>query len=224
VSLYNEGATGPIYPTPVIGMVGRLPDAAAAGLLGFQRAGDQIALVGPFAPSLRASELAKLRGEALPDGLPPVDVDAVQGALVAVRGAVRARELSSAHDIAEGGLAIALAECCLAGVVGAQLQLGDLSTRATEALFGEGPGGFVVSAPGEALDRLAERVPLLRLGTVGGDSLSLSFELGASGAAADGADRAGGVAADGADRREATVAISLDELTQAHASLAELFS
>ncbi|MEA2335048.1 MAG: phosphoribosylformylglycinamidine synthase subunit PurL, partial [Solirubrobacteraceae bacterium] len=69
VSLYNEGATGPIYPTPVIGMVGRLPDARLAGRLGFRHAGEEIALVGPFAPSLGASELAKLRGEALPDGL-----------------------------------------------------------------------------------------------------------------------------------------------------------
>ncbi len=218
VSLYNEGATGPIYPTPVIGMVGRLPDAGAAGLLGFQRAGDQIALVGPFAPSLEASELAKLRGQALPDGLAPVDVDAVQAALVAVREAVRAGELSSAHDIAEGGLAIALAECCLAGGVGAQVGLDAGGASGDEldldaALFGEGAGGFVVSAPGDALDRLAERVPLRRLGTVGGDSLSLSLEAGA-----------GGAAADGADGRPATVAVSLDELTQAHASLAELFS
>src|SRR6185437_9253369 len=77
VSLYNEGATGPIYPTPVIGMVGLLPDARRAGRLGFARAGEEIALVGPFAPSLVASELAKLRGEALPDGLPETDLEAV---------------------------------------------------------------------------------------------------------------------------------------------------
>ena len=68
VSLYNEGATGPIYPTPVIGMVGRLPDAARAGRLGFAREGDEIALVGPFAPALPASELAKLRGESCRTG------------------------------------------------------------------------------------------------------------------------------------------------------------
>ncbi len=80
VSLYNEGATGPIYPTPVIGMVGLLPDARMAGRLGFARAGEEIALVGPFAPSLGASELAKLRGEALPDGLAEIDIDAVRAA------------------------------------------------------------------------------------------------------------------------------------------------
>jgi phosphoribosylformylglycinamidine synthase subunit PurL len=203
VSLYNEGATGPIYPTPVIGMVGRLPDARAAGRLGFQRAGDEIALVGPFAPSLAASELAKLRGEALPDGLARVDVAAVHATQVAVREAVRAGALSSAHDIAEGGLAIALAECCLAGGVGARVDLGDLSARAAEALFGEAPGGFVVSASGEALSELEHAAPVHRLGTVGGDSLELRL---AQGAVAQ------------------TIVLSLDQLVHAHASLGELFS
>ncbi len=116
VSLYNEGASmGPIYPTPVIGMVGELPDVRAAGRSGFARAGDAIALVGPFAPSLEASELAKLWGWELPAELPAIDIDAVAAAQAAVREAVRAGTLASAHDIAEGGLAVALAECCLGG-------------------------------------------------------------------------------------------------------------
>ena len=212
VSLYNEGATGPIYPTPVIGMVGRMPDARAAGRLGFGRAGDEIALVGPFAPSLAASELAKLRGQALPDGLARVDVAAVHAAQVAVREAVRAGALSSAHDIAEGGLAIALAECCLAGGVGARVELGDLSGRAAEALFGEAPGGFVVSASADALSELERSAPVHRLGTVGGDSLQLSM---AGGAEASG--DAGGATGE-------RVSVSLEELARAHARLAELFS
>lgn len=73
VSLYNESGGGPIYPTPVVGMVGRLPEAARAGRLGFAQAGDAIAIVRAATPSLPASELAKLRGEALPDGLPERD-------------------------------------------------------------------------------------------------------------------------------------------------------
>ena len=59
VSLYNEGAEGPIYPTPVVGLVGGLPDAARAGALAFAREGDAVGLVGPFAPALPASELAQ---------------------------------------------------------------------------------------------------------------------------------------------------------------------
>jgi phosphoribosylformylglycinamidine synthase subunit PurL len=206
VSLYNEGATGPIYPTPVIGMVGLLPDARRAGRLGFARAGEEIALVGPFAPSLAASELAKLRGQALPDGLPEFEIEAVRAAQAAVREAVRAGSLSSAHDIAEGGLAVALAECCLAGGIGAEIAL-DAGTVAALAgaddvettMFGEGPGGFLVSGEAESLERLGERVALRRLGTVGGDSLAIE-------AAGEGA-----------------ILASLEDLAREHGKLGELF-
>jgi len=206
VSLYNEGATGPIYPTPVIGMVGLLPDARRAGRLGFARAGDEVALVGPFAPSPAASELAKLRGEALPDGLAEIDVDAVREAQGAVREAVRVGWLASAHDVAEGGLAVALAECCLAGGLGAEIALGadavaelGAAGGVQAALFGEGPGGFLVSGEAGSLERLAERVALRRLGTVGGDSLAIETP-------GEGAIRA-----------------SLEDLSRAHGKLAELF-
>jgi phosphoribosylformylglycinamidine synthase II len=234
VSLYNEGATGPIYPTPVIGMVGRLPDARRAGWLGFQSAGEEIALVGPFDPSLAAGELEKLRGEPLPDGLAEIDLDAVRATQIAVRDAVRAGILSSAHDIAEGGLAIALAECCLAGAVGARVELAadfwettspaspgrrllsPVSTPATAALFGEGPGGFVVSGETDALRELGERVPMRTIGTVGGDALTIEIA----------GDLAGEIAveiAGGGQMADRTVAITLAELTEAHSRLGELF-
>jgi phosphoribosylformylglycinamidine synthase len=164
VSLYNEGETGPIYPTPVVGMVGKLPDVTKAGRLGFTREGDAWGVVGETPGSLAASELAKLRGEALPDGLPAVDIDAVLAAQAAVRDAVRAGAITSAHDIAEGGLLVALAEACLGGGLGATLEL-DAPDEAT--LFGEAPGRFVVSGTPEALQACGARV----LGTVGGDAL-----------------------------------------------------
>jgi phosphoribosylformylglycinamidine synthase II len=174
VSLYNESATGPIYPTPVIGMVGRLPDVRRAGRLGFAREGDAIALAGwDAAPSLAGGELAKLWGEPLPDGLPPVDLAHARSVLEAVLGAVRGGALSSCHDIAEGGFLVALAECCVAGGVGAMLDLGP-SEEPWSALFGERPVGFVVSGPREALDALGQAVPLDVFGTVGGDALELT--------------------------------------------------
>src|SRR5262249_23622927 len=87
VSLYNETQHGPIYPTPVVGMVGELPDPSrAAGIA--PREGDRVILVGPFAPSLAGSELAKQRGE-LDAGLPASDIGAVADALAFVRTAVR---------------------------------------------------------------------------------------------------------------------------------------
>jgi phosphoribosylformylglycinamidine synthase len=202
VSLYNEGAAGPIYPTPVIGMVGRLPDARAAGRLGFAADGEQIALVGAFAPALGASELAKLHGEPLPEELPELDVEGVLATQAAVREAVRAEALSSAHDIAEGGLAVALAECCLAGGMGATVRLPDLGPAST-TLFGEGPGGFLVSGPAAALEQLAERVPVCPLGTVGGQQLAIEL--------ADGSDTGG-------------VTVALAQLDAAHSQgLVEFF-
>jgi phosphoribosylformylglycinamidine synthase len=210
VSLYNEALDGPIYPTPVIGMVGRLPDARHAGRLAFRAAGDEIALVGPFAPVLGASELAKLRGERLPDGLPEVDLEAVLAAQAAVRDAVRAGALHSAHDIAEGGLALALAECCLAGEVGARIELGEADWGPVadgrsgpqpplSSLFGEGPGGFLVSAETAALAELERHTPVVRLGTVGGESLEIATS-------------------------EGELSAALAELRRAHAALGELFA
>ena len=72
-------------------------------------------------PSLAASELAKLRGEPLPDGLPELDLDHAAKVLAAIRDAVRAGDLATCHDVAEGGLLIAMAEACLAGGVGARI-------------------------------------------------------------------------------------------------------
>jgi phosphoribosylformylglycinamidine synthase len=153
-------------------MVGRLPDAKRAGRLGFAREGDAVAIAGEFHPSLAAGELEKLLGEPLPDGLPEVDVPAVRAAIDAIREAVREGTLTSCHDIAEGGFLVAVAESCLAGGLGATLELGDSDETLVE-LFGEGPGGFVLSGPRDVLEALATRVPLDIFGEVGGDALSV---------------------------------------------------
>ena len=124
VSLYNEGGEGPIYPTPVVGMVGELPDPARAGRLGFAREGDAVALLSTsWQPSEIGSELAKLRGEPLEGALPAADLGAVKALHAAVRQGVRSGALRSAHDVAEGGVAVALAECCIAGGLGARVAL-----------------------------------------------------------------------------------------------------
>jgi len=182
VSLYNEGAAGPIYPTPVIGMVGRLPHAGRAGRLGFAHEGDAIALVGAFAPSLAASELAKLAGEPLPVELPDIDLDAAIAAIAAVRAGVRSGAIASAHDIAEGGLAVALAESCIGGRIGASVTI-DAGGEDSRALFGECSGCFIVSGEPAALDALAGSVQVRRLGSVGGAELRIELGGGESFAA-----------------------------------------
>jgi phosphoribosylformylglycinamidine synthase subunit PurL len=179
-------------------MVGQLPDAARAGGLGFAREGDAIALAGwNAAPSLGASELDKLRGEPLPDALPQVDLARERTVLEAIRDAVRAGTLSSCHDIAEGGFLVAVAESCLAGFIGATLDLGP-SNDPWCHLFGERPGGFVISGPREALEELGASIPVDVFGTVGGEELRVTLA---------------GV----------TSTWTLGDLSSAHGALAQLF-
>jgi len=172
VSLYNEGPDGPIYPTPVVGMVGELPDPERVAGSAFVSAGDAIGLIGPFEPNLAGSELAKQRGE-LAMGLPRSDITPVAAACAVVRDAVRAGKLSSAHDISDGGLACSLTECAIAGGLGAEVNLEPLRERGCtpeEALFGEGPGGFLVSSERAELEALGA----VLLGEVGGDAVEIA--------------------------------------------------
>jgi phosphoribosylformylglycinamidine synthase len=176
VSLYNEGGGGPIYPTPVVGMVGELPDARAAGRLGFAADGDAVAVVAArsWAPAAAGSELAKLRGEPLSPDLPHADLGELRALHAAVRRGVRSGALRSAHDVAEGGLAIALAEACIASGRGADVDLGALEAYADDTgalLFGEGPGAFVVSGDPEALRAFGSAATVI--GTVGGEDLRI---------------------------------------------------
>ena len=177
VSLYNEGSEGPIYPTPVVGMVGELPDPNLAAPSGFAREGDAIALLGPFEPSLQGSELAKLRGE-LDAGLSQPDVAAVARACATVREGVRSGKIASAHDVSDGGLACALAECAIGAGLGCQVDLQHLRERGCspeEALFGEGSGGFLLSGEREKLEALAgDGVEVLLLGKVSGDAIEVA--------------------------------------------------
>jgi phosphoribosylformylglycinamidine synthase II len=177
VSLYNEGPEGPIYPTPVVGMVGELPDPGRTAPSAFAGEGDAIALLGPFAPSLAGSELAKLRGE-LEIGLAQPDVGAVAVACAAVREAVRAGRLASAHDVSDGGFACALAEAAIGRGIGARVDVEPLRGRgcsAEEALFGEGSGGFVVSGERKELESLAgDGVAVLLLGETGGETIEIA--------------------------------------------------
>jgi phosphoribosylformylglycinamidine synthase subunit PurL len=172
VSLYNEGPDGPIYPTPVVAIVGELPDPARVAGSAFVAAGDAIALLGPFSPTLAGSELAKQRGE-LDAGLPTPDVGKVANACAVVRNAVRGGTLASAHDVSDGGLACAVAESAIGGGVGCRVDLQPLRERGCspeEALFGEGAGGFLLSGERSALEELGAVV----IGAVGGTTIEIA--------------------------------------------------
>jgi phosphoribosylformylglycinamidine synthase len=181
VSLYNETEHGPIYPTPVVGMVGELPDPARAPGIA-PGGGDRLVLVGPFAPSLAGSELVKQRGE-LDAGLPQVEIGVVAEALAFVRRVVRDDGATAAHDVSDGGLACALAEMAIAAGSGIEADLDPLvelrGGSGESCLFGEGPGGIILGVSAEHVDDLLQAaeqagVEALEIGGVAGDRLAFS--------------------------------------------------
>jgi phosphoribosylformylglycinamidine synthase subunit PurL len=151
-------------------MVGKLGDPAGLPTMGWRGEGDVILLVGPFAPALAGSELEKQRGGQA-RGLTPLDLDAQAEAHVAVRSLVADRLLSSIHDVSDGGLATALAECSIASGLGAGV---DLGVAGEAFLFGEGPGGWVVSVAPKRLPAVRDKAAAIgvkELGRVGGNLL-----------------------------------------------------
>jgi phosphoribosylformylglycinamidine synthase subunit PurL len=185
VSLYNDtGGTG-IDPTVVIGMVGVIDDVARRCTAGFRDEGDLVALVGPVASELDGSEYQRLAGGVNAGTPPGLDIDLERRVHAFVLEAIEAGLLHSAHDCAEGGLAVAIAESCLLGDIGAWVgidELGDgegLINGAAGILFGESQSRFVISFAREALVRLHElagrhSVPFRGLGSVGGERVCVT--------------------------------------------------
>jgi phosphoribosylformylglycinamidine synthase len=176
VSLYNETPSGPIYPTPVVGMVGELPDPSNCGGQPWSE-GDAIALVGPFDPSLAGSELEKQRGELGP-GFPEVDAGAVREAIELVRDTVRSGSLATVTDVSDGGIATGLAELAIASGVGCRAHLVPVMAQqncsAEDAMFGEGPGGFIVAGAEAQIEHLGGHgVRVEIIGRVGGDLIEV---------------------------------------------------
>jgi phosphoribosylformylglycinamidine synthase II len=185
VSLYNDtGGTG-IDPTVVVGMVGVIDDVTQRCTAGFRDDGDLIALVGPVEAELDGSEYQRI-AHGVNAGLPPhLDLDLERRVHGFVLDAIAAGLLHSTHDCAEGGIAIAIAESCLLGDIGAWVgieELGQdagLNTGAAGILFGESQSRFVISFAREALVRLHElagrhSVPFRGLGSVGGERVCVT--------------------------------------------------
>ncbi|HEY9849374.1 MAG TPA: phosphoribosylformylglycinamidine synthase subunit PurL [Leptolyngbyaceae cyanobacterium] len=162
VSLYNEtldseGNPQPIYPTPVVGMVGLISDLSKICGQGWRQPGDAIYLLGQRLDAkegvtLGASEyLASIHGVVA--GKPPViDYNLERRVQAACREGIRQGLVSSAHDCAEGGLAVALSEACISGKLGAQIYLelnSEAALRWDNLLFGEGGSRILVSVAQE---------------------------------------------------------------------------
>ena len=196
VSLYNESARGRIAPTPQIGVVGLLDDAAAAIGPAFRGAGDAILLVGEAGPGLAGSEYARVAGVASDDGPPALDLDLERRLQAFVIEAVARGLLASAQDVSGGGFAVALAEAAMWGRAGAHVRLPVTSSPAVD-LFGESPSRLIASAaarhaPAVALLARQHGLPVEQIGTVGGDRLVV--ELAGAGATGASEERGSNVA------------------------------
>jgi phosphoribosylformylglycinamidine synthase len=177
VSLYNESPAGSIDPTPTVGMVGIVEDAKHITTQFFKDAGDAIILVGEPGDELGASHYLLAVHGAKAGPPPRLDYDKELAVQDAVRTLIRASLVKSAHDCAEGGLAVTLAESCMSGdkMLGASVELSPDSARADIPLFNESQSRIVISVEsGKAADILAllekRGVPASRIGTVTSDS------------------------------------------------------
>ena len=179
VSLYNEARGQAIYPTPVIGAVGVLTDIGARLTAGFGAPGDAVILLGASEldgdeATLAGSEyLSYVHGQVI--GQPSIDLEAEARLQRLMVELAEARLLGSAHDCADGGLGVALAESAIIGGIGATLDAA-VAGRWDAALFGEASSRIVVTASDGDTAMVLERaeaagVPALRLGSVGGDRL-----------------------------------------------------
>jgi len=147
VSLYNETNGTAVYPTPVVGMVGLVENLAHVTTQNFKSAGDLIYLVGETKPEFGGSELQKLTYGRIFGKAPEIDLDVEEQNQKSVLAAIRAGVVASAHDIAEGGLAVALAEGLMGTTdLGAKVTVnGDV----TSALFSESQSRFLLSVKKE---------------------------------------------------------------------------
>jgi len=178
VSFYNESSRGPAPPTPVILGVGIVEDLRRCVTSDFKEAGDPVVLVGNTGPELGGSEYVRLRNR---DGgpVPPVDALGLRASMDHLLGAMSAGTVAACHDLSHGGLAIAAAEMCLGGDLGADLKTSTMDAQRWDAqLFSESNGRWLVEVRRARYDRfmhLMEGIPTSYLGTTGGGSLHLGL-------------------------------------------------
>jgi len=175
VSFYNETDGVPIHPTPTIGMVGILEKVENVVTPWFKSSGDTVVLLGRTREELGASEYLKwVHGSTR--GTPPwIDLKMEQSVQRCCLEAIEQRILQSAHDVSDGGLAVAVAECCIGGPekpLGVRIQANEM-IRGDALLFSESQSRIIVSVKEEAVGRLQEiavrhNVPMQSIGVVGG--------------------------------------------------------
>jgi phosphoribosylformylglycinamidine synthase subunit PurL len=176
VSLYNETEGKAIYPTPTVGMVGVFEDVGRHATPGIKREGDALVLVGDFRPVLGGCDYLEIVHARVAGAPPTSDLTSGKAISDAVRRAIAAGVVDTAHDLSGGGLAVALAEMALCGGVGVEARLLP-GGRQDVALFGEVGGCILVAVPEGRLGELEEHLKGAhhsRLGGAGGERLKVS--------------------------------------------------
>jgi phosphoribosylformylglycinamidine synthase subunit PurL len=175
VSLYNERSGTAVYPTPVVGMVGLVEDIDHITTQSFKEAGDLIYLIGETKPEFGGSELQKLTNGEIFGKAPELNLEVEEKAQKQVLSAIRAGVVASAHDVSEGGVAVALAESLMgSGNLGAEVTL---PGEATTALFSESQSRFVLTVKKENQAQFESLVDATYIGTVT-DSSDLKITCG----------------------------------------------
>ncbi|MDW8109014.1 MAG: phosphoribosylformylglycinamidine synthase subunit PurL [Candidatus Kryptonium sp.] len=173
VSFYNESPDGAVYPTPVIGMLGIIDDLKFVTTANFKEPGDIIVLLGKNTDEIGGSEyLAWIYDKVLGDA-PEIDLELEKKVQKACLEGIRLGLVKSAHDVSDGGIAVALAECCIIdreNILGCEVKLKD-EIRPDFLLFGEGQSRIIVTVVPENLRKfedicLANEVPYSVIGVV----------------------------------------------------------
>ena len=184
VSFYNETEGRGILPTPVIGMLGLIDDVRRVIQPGFKNPGDFVALLGATREDLAASEYANVIQAIVGDRVPALDLEAEQAVQLACLRAAQNGLLRSAHDCSDGGLAVALAECCFSSInherLGADIDITGEYAIATR-LFSETPSRIIISFDQALLGDMEEIVAaagcsMTILGNVGSDRLRIESD------------------------------------------------
>jgi phosphoribosylformylglycinamidine (FGAM) synthase-like enzyme len=177
VSFYNEDPERIVYPTPVVGMLGLVEDLKHITTAGFKQEGDLIALLGENREELGGSEYLKVIHNLVRGDAPELNLEREKRLQDACLAVIKAGLIRSAHDCSEGGLAVALAECCILSRdrLGAKVNL-DRKMRPDALLFGETQSRVVITLDEKNLAKAEKtardlRVPLTAIGKVGGRSL-----------------------------------------------------
>lgn len=156
VSLYNERSGMAVYPTPVVGMVGLIEDIEHITTQGFKQAGDVLVLLGQTKAEFGGSELQKLLQGNISGKPPEINLEVENALQKVVLDSICEGLISSAHDLAEGGLAVSLAESAISGGLGANINIAS-ALSATEVLFSESQSRILVSMKEENLNILLEK-------------------------------------------------------------------